>query len=141
MSHLTVRPATQDDALDLLVWRNDPLTRAMSLTTDAVAEDAHMAWFARALARPECRLLIGMQGGDKVGMVRIDGGEVSINLRPDRRGQGLALPLLKAAIAGAAGTLVAHVRPENAASIRLFERAGFQLVREDGARRYELRQA
>ena len=136
---VTVRPATQADALDVLAWRNDPLTRAMSRDQQAVEEGAHLAWFARALTDPSRTLLIGEMGGGKVGMVRIDHGaetEVSINLNPAFRGQGLSHPLLMAALAGKTDVW-AEVREENAASIRLFERAGFELrERREGLRRY-----
>jgi RimJ/RimL family protein N-acetyltransferase len=136
---LTVRPATEADALDVLAWRNDPLTRAMSRDQGEVEEAAHVAWFARAIADSARTLLIGEVDGGKVGMVRIDRGaetEVSINLNPAYRGQGLSVPLLMAALAGVPDVW-AEVREENAASIRLFERAGFELRdRRDGLRRY-----
>ena len=94
---VTVRPARPADALDVLAWRNDPLTRAMSRDQEVVAEAAHLAWFTRALADPARTLLIGEAMGGKVGMVRIDRGaetELSINLNPAFRGQGLSRPLL-----------------------------------------------
>ena len=135
-----LRRAAQDDALDVLRWRNDPVTRAMSRAQDVVEEAAHLAWFARAIDDPRRTLLIGELGGQKVGIVRFDHGEeteVSINLNPDCRGRGLSYALLSEALAYASGPVIAEIRPENLASVRLFERAGFVFTdRPDGLPRY-----
>ncbi|WP_337187550.1 GNAT family N-acetyltransferase [Phenylobacterium sp.] len=141
---VAVRRATAADAMDVLAWRNDPLTRAMSRDTGEVGEAAHRAWFATALADPRRTLLIGEADGAKVGMVRFDRGpdpegetEVSINLAPGQRGRGLSRPLLLAALAEVDGEVWAEVREANLASVRLFEGAGFELQgRRDGVRRY-----
>lgn len=137
---VSVRRATAADAMDVLAWRNDPHTRAMSRDTGAVDEAAHLAWFAAALADPRRMLLIGEAGGAKVGMVRFDHAdetEVSINLAPEQRGRGLSRPLLMAALAEVGGEVWAEVREANATSVRLFEGAGFQLQgRRDDIRRY-----
>jgi RimJ/RimL family protein N-acetyltransferase len=137
---VTVRKAIADDAADLLVWRNDPLTRAMSRTTEPVAATDHARWFQGALQDPTCTLLIGEDDGRKIGMVRLARGgetEVSINLNPAVRGQGLARKLLALALAEERGAILAVIKPENLASIRLFEGAGFvrQETRE-GLTRY-----
>jgi L-amino acid N-acyltransferase YncA len=125
------RPATPDDARDVWLWRNDPLTRAMSRNTDEVAWEGHAAWFEKALANPAITLLIGEVEGEKVGMVRFDHGpetEVSINVNPACRGRGYGLALLRQSIALAGGEVFAEIRDENLASRRMFERAGFRLV-------------
>jgi RimJ/RimL family protein N-acetyltransferase len=137
---VTVRPATEADALDVLAWRNDAHTRAMSRDQGEVDAATHVAWFAAAVADPRRTLLIGEAGDEKVGMVRLDHGaepEVSINLNPAHRGRGLSAPLLAAALETVEGDVWAEIREENAASIRLFEGLGFALQgRRDGLRRY-----
>jgi RimJ/RimL family protein N-acetyltransferase len=135
-----VRKATKADALDVLAWRNDPLTRSMSRTPDEVEEAPHLDWFEKALRDPSRTLLIGELDGQKIGMVRFDHGEeteVSINLNPACRGKGLSQVLLTESMAWVRGTIVAEIRPENLASQRLFEHAGFSFdgVRDD-LRRY-----
>lgn len=140
---LAVRPAVLADSLDVLAWRNDPHTRAMSRNQDEVDAAAHQAWFERALSDPRRALLIGEIDGAKVGMVRIDRGEeteVSINLNPAHRGRGLAYALLTQALASVREDVWAEIRDGNAASLRLFERAGFELQSTtDGLRRYRRR--
>lgn len=138
---MIVRRATAADALDVLAWRNDPLTRAMSRSGDEIDPDVHMAWFARAIADPRISLFIGEADGTKVGMVRFDHlepTEVSININPACRGRGHGRDLLAAALAQVNGEVVADVLEDNVASRQLFEGAGFALgaAKRAGLRRY-----
>lgn len=139
---MILRRATAADALDLLAWRNDPLTRAMSRSHEEIGEAAHRAWLARALADPKVTLLIGEVGAEKLGMVRFDHLEptkVSINVNPAHRGRGHGYGLLSQALAQVEGDVVAEVQDDNLASRRLFERAGFAMQNEaEGLRRYVL---
>ena len=134
---LSLRPATMADAPAVWAWRNDPDSRAASLNEREIPYPEHEAWFAAALADPDRTLLIGVEpGGEAVGMVRFDcaAGDdtrVSINLAPQRRGQGLGTALLRLAVATRADErLRAEVRAANEASRRLFERCGFACLGE-----------
>jgi L-amino acid N-acyltransferase YncA len=137
---LLMRHATMADAETLLAWRNDPHTRRMSLQTDEVALERHLGWLERALTSSARVILVAEQAatGAAVGMCRFDidelcpeRAEVSVNLAPDQRGRGMGSALLGDGIAAFAAmhpevrTLTAVIRPENAASVRLFESAGF----------------
>ena len=137
---MLVRKATKADALDVLSWRNDPLTRSMSRASDEVGEAPHLEWFEQAVADPSRTLLIGEVDGQKIGMVRFDHGEeieVSININPACRGRGLSYALLTESMTWVRGTLVAEIRAENLASQRLFEHAGFSFCGvRDELRRY-----
>lgn len=138
------RPATSEDALVLLRWRNDPSVRAVSRSSEPVPWDAHRAWLARVLEDPERRLYVVESGGVRVGTVRFDRRaadewEVSITLAPEARGRGMAGAVLGAAedafaADGPPTTLVAAILPDNAPSQRLFVRAGYAHVpgRKDG---------
>jgi UDP-2,4-diacetamido-2,4,6-trideoxy-beta-L-altropyranose hydrolase len=145
---IDVRPALDEDCHDLWLWRNDPHTRAMSISMHEVDWVTHQGWFRRVLADPHRTILIGMVGEDKIGMCRFDSlstspprVETSINLNPGYRGRRLAVPLLRASIcayrARSDDEIVAQVRDENMASIRTFERSGFWLAwRFEGLRFY-----
>ena len=86
--------------------------------------------------------------GPAVGMCRFDladdsaSAEVSINLNPRFRGQGLAGPILRAAIERfhsdnrTAQRLTATVRMNNSASAKLFTSAGFLETSTDSAFSY-----
>lgn len=133
---LHARPAVLDDAELLLTWRNDPETRRWSRSTDEIDLDTHRRWLAGSLDRADRRLLVVSDLDGPVGTVRWDrecrGWEVSITVAPHRRGGGLAVPLLRAgedALRARTGTgtpAIAVVHADNAASARLFTRAGYQ---------------
>jgi ribosomal protein S18 acetylase RimI-like enzyme len=131
---LALRPATPDDARRVFDWRNEPAARAASRNTGELDWAAHKAWFPDALRTR--RMLIAELEGEPVGMVRLDpagdGAVVSIALAPERRGQGLGRQLLDAALAGEDGPLLAEVREDNAASLRIFRDCGFVEVGRDG---------
>jgi RimJ/RimL family protein N-acetyltransferase len=133
---VAVRPATAEDAELLRRWRDDPATRAASRSSAAVDPEEHRAWLARVLADRDRHLLVGSDGTGAVGTVRwdrVDEGEweVSITVAPDRRGEGLAGPLLAAGEGWladrepATSTLLAAVRADNQPSLRLFRSAGY----------------
>ncbi|MDQ4116552.1 MAG: bifunctional UDP-2,4-diacetamido-2,4,6-trideoxy-beta-L-altropyranose hydrolase/GNAT family N-acetyltransferase, partial [Actinomycetota bacterium] len=98
---LTTRPATTADADMLLAWRNDPETRRWSRTPAPVHAVEHRAWLERSLASGDRMLLVVEDACGPVGTVRWDRGphgwEVSITVAPERRGAGLAGPVLAAA--------------------------------------------
>ncbi len=135
MSEITVevRAAEAADAETVLRWRNDPLTRAMSRTPDAVGPEAHALFWRRVLADPELKFLIGEVDGRPFGVSafeKVDGEwEASLHIDPARRGSGLAAPLLRAgmnaAFAGPAPLLRAEIKEDNTASRRVFEAVGF----------------
>jgi RimJ/RimL family protein N-acetyltransferase len=136
-SSVVVRAATEGDSGLLLAWRNDPETRAWSRTTDPVAPADHGRWLARALNDPGRRLLIAEYGHKPVGTVRLDRDddhwEISITVAPEARGRGLAVPILLAAELSLDDTTIrACVNRDNAASIAIFRRAGYQPLATDG---------
>jgi RimJ/RimL family protein N-acetyltransferase len=135
---LVLRRAGVEDSEAIWGWRNDPAARAVSVHTGEVPWEDHVRWFASVLTDPDRYLLVGEVGGALVGVVRFDRltadsaarWEVSINLAPDARGHGLAVPLLDAGrewLAAREGdvSVLALVRADNAASQRTFRGAGY----------------
>lgn len=133
----------------LFDWRNDVDTRQASVSTQSLEWSEHLPWLEAALADKTRHIYIvedGAVGSDRsIGVCRFDveGGptgtaaEVSINLNPTVRGQGLAGPVLDAAIKrfrsdiADATELRATIRPTNVASTRVFVAAGFRIERSD----------
>jgi RimJ/RimL family protein N-acetyltransferase len=133
---MQIRRATMEDAMAVLDWRNDPQTIAVS-KTGSVDRASHLAWFAKAIESPDRMLLIASEDGRRLGMVRFDrSGDtwlVSINMAPDVRGQGYGTRALRKSLSMiGAVRLLAEIKPENIASIRTFERCGFQRVGDEG---------
>lgn len=136
---MQIRSAEQRDSSDLLSWRNDPVTRAASISTEEVSGEDHERWFETALVNPHLVLFIAEQDeeGESVGMCRFNldqdqsRAEVSINLNPAFRGKGLAQPILHESIVRFSQRfphiqeLTATIRAENAPSIKIFLGEGF----------------
>ncbi|MFJ3956451.1 GNAT family N-acetyltransferase [Arthrobacter sp. NPDC090010] len=132
---LRARPAALGDASLLFEWRNDPGVRAVSRQTDELEWDGHVSWVSRTLGNPSRRLMIIEDGGTPVGTVRFDElepgeWEASITIAPAQRGKGRALEMLTVAedaLVGAVSprVLIAEMLTDNAASYRLFQKAGY----------------
>ena len=60
MEFLYLRPAEAGDRQMLFDWRNDPAVRRGSFTTDPVAWEDHVNWFASMMANPQARQYILM---------------------------------------------------------------------------------
>ncbi|MBA8829263.1 RimJ/RimL family protein N-acetyltransferase [Alpinimonas psychrophila] len=146
-NRMTVREANWADCETLFMWRNDPSTRSASLETGEVSWESHGSWFRAALSSSTRHIFIVeatfAESISSVGMCRFDveneTAEVSINLNPSLRGKGLSLEVLSAALdyfrngSRSETTIIARVRVDNPASLRLFERAGFERTHEDAS--------
>lgn len=136
---VTLRPADFSDEERLLEWRNEPTTRAASLTTAEVSAEDHQRWLRGKLDDPDTALFIVLDDGEAIGQVRLDRldhalAEVSIGLAPEARGRGAGREALRLAAREAGERLgvrelSAQVKPDNEASLRSFAAAGYTEVR------------
>ena len=132
-----MRPTTSRDASILFDWVNSPETRAVSLQSlDPIPWDRHLSWLNERLADPNTVLWIAEANGRPAGQVRIQGGkeglEVSVYVAPQMRKRGTARLMLEemkkhAGKLWPGQALIAKVMPDNSASLRLFEGAGYVL--------------
>jgi len=133
-----LRPVVRGDADLLLAWANDPETRANSFNRETIKPEEHRAWLEGRLADGRCWMCLAEDAtGRCFGTVRIEGDEeltVSITIAPTHRGLGLGEKLLSLACAAdpheGRRILRAEVRPDNAASRKIFEANGFRLIAE-----------
>lgn len=138
----SVRKARSEDSMDVLRWRNDPVACAMSRHHEKVSVEDHAAWYPRAISGTERLLFIGILKGEKVGVVRFDRNsaslwEVSITLAAEARGQNLGRRFLTMALEQlndvcASTSVLAVIRVNNKASLRLFQNLGFKLDSNKG---------
>lgn len=120
---MNFRPATLDDAHLLLDWRNDPLTREMSINSDPISWETHIAWLSRRLGSADPHLYVAEIDGRPVGTFRIDADEISYTIAPEFRGRGLASKMLVMA-RESFGQKRARIRKDNPASARVAHNAG-----------------
>jgi RimJ/RimL family protein N-acetyltransferase len=147
-STVVLREACAADADDILEWRNDPVTRAMSRRTEAIGQSDHLNWLTATLHMRGRLLLVAEIDATKIGMARFDElapdtWEVSINLNPAHRGKGLSRIVLERALAAIKARrperILAEIKPVNEVSRHVFEALGFRRTSADGIMdRFEL---
>jgi RimJ/RimL family protein N-acetyltransferase len=132
---LHLRPAIADDCRRVWEWANEPAVRAVSFTSEPIPWEQHVAWFNRKLADANTRLWIAEQLGAPLGQVRFDldgpTATISVSLDASRRGKNLGALLIWSAChrlfrESALEAIHACIKPDNAASVRAFVKAGFE---------------
>ncbi|SBS27423.1 Acetyltransferase (GNAT) family protein [Marinomonas spartinae] len=134
MMGLTLRLASMKDADCLFEWRNDPETRKASHSTEWVEVADHMQWLKASLSNSNRRLYIAEKKHVSVGTIRADFDNgtwtLSWSVSPRYRNKGIASQMLALAVKKFNEPLAAEVKAQNIASIKVAQRAGFILQRE-----------
>lgn len=126
-------PVSEKDSKIILDWRNDPITREQSLTSEEISFEQHDPWFKKKLLDATFRMFLIKKNNVDLGMVRLDYFkeqnvyQVGINVAPNARGQGVGkygLKLLSFEVPQGS-KLIAEVKQSNIASIKAFESQGF----------------
>lgn len=137
----TFREAHGSDARAVYDWRYGSGPDPFAQAPEVPDYGDHAAWFTKALSDESRKIGILEVDGTPAGYIRLDRADdratVSLCLSPDARGKGwggvlLAKAALMAQDAGLAG-LDAWVHRDNAASLRLFEAAGYRRTGRDGS--------
>ncbi|MDB2689106.1 GNAT family N-acetyltransferase [Luminiphilus sp.] len=133
---LTIRKARPEDCEDILRWRNDPHSAAMFLDTREIPAAEHRDWYFNALSNSNICMYVAECCACAVGICRFEVdvdqsfATIAINLDPGSRGKGLGLDLLvqscESFLTDYAVPLLAEVKQENVASVKLFLSAGFK---------------
>jgi UDP-2,4-diacetamido-2,4,6-trideoxy-beta-L-altropyranose hydrolase len=133
---LVIRPAAAEDSGAVFSLSNEPGVRAGSINSGPISFSEHELWFSRQLKDPALLFLVALLRDTLAGQIRFrleaDEATVSISVRPDCRKLGMAGALMRAGLERlrtrfpAAAKVKALIKRENAASLRLFERAGFE---------------
>lgn len=124
---------------------NDPESRENSFYPNAISIQEHDTWFAKRLADEETVIYVCLQAGKSIGIVRFqnEGAQatVGINIIKDMRTHGLAKRILKHCCEDYLLTydveILAYIKPDNVASIRSFEYAGFHYQNETQVNGYD----
>jgi RimJ/RimL family protein N-acetyltransferase len=129
--------ASAQDCRRLWEWANDPVVRRSAFETGTIAWEDHVRWFENRLRDPSTLIFIALDAHRRpLGQVRFqwqgpDVAEIDISLDGASRGSGLGSALIRRSVdtffaSKPVRTVMAHVRPENHASLRAFENAGFE---------------
>lgn len=133
---MKLRPATEADCRLLWRWRNEPEVRASAFQSERITWKRHVAWFRAKSRDPNCFIyIIENKFKRPIGQIRfdVDGGcraETNISIIKKLRGRGYGVAALCLACADlvrrvSVNQIVAHIKPKNLASIRMFQRSGF----------------
>lgn len=141
--HLSLRKVIKNDEELLYTWANDPVVRSWSFNKDPITLDEHKLWFMKKFENPNVIIWILEISSIPSGLVRLEktDKEVILNflIAPLVRGRGLATKMLVMAVNNINkywkdDKVLAYTLPENIASIKSLERAGFCLHKSDNER-------
>lgn len=132
----TFRDAQIGDADRLLDWRNESTTRESSFQSLPIQPQEHLDWLQRTLNDNLCDLWIVEDEDQEIGQVRFnfdstgDEATISVSLAPHCRGKNWGTTIIESACRRVfqnddVDTIIAQIKPNNIASIKAFENAGF----------------
>ncbi|HPB32683.1 MAG TPA: GNAT family N-acetyltransferase [Candidatus Sumerlaeota bacterium] len=132
--------ATIHDAEFLFHLRNESEARAQSIHSDEVGWEEHCQWLKGTIQNSDRLLFIaqGVHENEKYGQVRFDVSQetavISIAIAPEFRGRGLGREIIIRGIQEfsrqhpGVNTIIAYIKPSNAASKKAFQACGFEYV-------------
>ena len=128
------------DLLTIFQWRNDKITVFNSLSEKKVSLTQHLIWFTRKkLNFNNFKGYIISNETDRIAFVffnQISDNcfEISVNLSPTFRGQGLAKKAIFLALSSITGVqnyeIIARVKHQNIRSKKLFQSCNFVYIRK-----------
>jgi RimJ/RimL family protein N-acetyltransferase len=140
-SALQIRRATTADCKLLWELANDPTVRASAFSPASIPWEDHVAWFESKMQTATCHILIGEAQGAVAGQVRVDErpdgqGEIHVSVACEFRGAGVGSRLIDLAVRElfpptGMSRIHAYILPQNTASQRAFENAGFRRACEE----------
>jgi RimJ/RimL family protein N-acetyltransferase len=131
----------KEDALTIMNWRNNPETLSMSFHSSPKKMPAFYDEFLETyFLETKCPPLFAIHNNQRIAFLKFSRYDYSlnksnyfvdigINLNPDFRRQGLGSMILTSALkylknVGVDG-IIAEIKPENTASLKIFSKAGF----------------
>lgn len=134
-----MRQVEEDDVKKTFEWASNAEIRRYFFSKEAVDYSTHHAWFQKKLNDPSCFYYIGMFEGDEFGSIRFDTVEdvafVSYLIDPRYQNKGLGTIILNRGLQLFIEQLTQNISKvcgevliENSASIRVFEKLGYDVV-------------
>lgn len=126
-----IRKIDREDWEDLLDWRNDELTRKMSINGGRVEKKDHYSYMEKMSNNNNREQFIFIHDKNKIGTIRIDKlndgfEEFSYTINPKYRESGYGSLMMKLFLFNKIGKYRCEIKPENIGSIKMVEKNGFQ---------------
>jgi len=136
MIQITFRKAELRDSNDILIWRNDIVTRQNSFNSEKISNEEHKRWIKDVIYSSEINLFIITNNyGNKLGVVRFNNKdnhtEINITIAPKYRNKGFGSKVIKQ-ISNyyikeyKISYIIAKIKPENIYSIKAFENVDYK---------------
>lgn len=126
-----LRVANKNDCELLFKWANDRTVRQNSFNTQDISFDTHIKWFNSKIDDQNTIIFIITIEDKDVGQIRIDIqdniGTINYSIDNKYRGRGIgtkALVIIKEIMKDI--KIVGYVKKDNIASIKAFEKAGYE---------------
>ncbi|MBL0356338.1 MAG: GNAT family N-acetyltransferase [Chitinophagaceae bacterium] len=140
-STVSFAKAVKEDLSITYEWASDTTVRAYSFNQNPISFEEHQNWFLKKIEQPNCIYLLGKWNDAIVGSLRFDIADsnalISYLVSPKYHGKGLGRILLARGLEylskhnSAVTTATGYVMPENIASVKVFERLGFNCTTEN----------
>jgi RimJ/RimL family protein N-acetyltransferase len=149
-NQIKINKATINDMLDIFELANDEVVRRNSFNQEKISIDDHKEWFIKKINDPNCLFLIFRNDeGQFIGSVRFDLDKnylpnnyiISIQISKNFRGKNIANPILKQSIDEFRkffknSIIIAKIKNDNIASIKIFKRNNFIIISENKQENY-----
>ncbi|MFT2008781.1 UDP-2,4-diacetamido-2,4,6-trideoxy-beta-L-altropyranose hydrolase [Pontibacter sp. 13R65] len=141
ISQVTLRNVMEEDMLVIFDWSNDPEVRRRSFNSKPIPLEGHKTWFNLKLKQKDAYLYIAEVNGVAAAHIRFEVAEtigvVSYMISREFRGKGLGHSVLLKGIKKlleqrpTITNIEGLVQKDNQASVRAFEKAGFEYAAPD----------
>lgn len=135
---LVLRFATIEDAQLLLDWRNDPIARENSFSSEIVKYEEHIKWYNAVLNDPNIYIYILEYDGKPIGQTRFsienNTADISYYIATEYRGHGYATKMMSLAekkMFDLNSNIIfeAEVKLGNIASQKVFKKLKYELIK------------
>lgn len=128
------RRATTEDLELTFNWANDPDVRLNSYSSDPIVFDNHKSWFYNKIQDSNSIYFIAEESNESIGQLRFEKVEdhvvIGVTIAPEQRGKGYGSGILREGLIEYSKIwnlpVYAYIKVDNMASIKAFERAGFE---------------
>ena len=136
LNNLNIRQATMGDLKFVFDLRNEEATRKVSFNSKTISPEEHRQWFEKKITDNNSIIYIVDIENLPIAQVRFDfinnkEAEINIAVTKDFRNKGYGTEVLKKTSSNfleefpRIKTIYAFIKPDNKASLRSFEKAGF----------------